>query len=167
MKDKRNSSAFFLSALCLIVLLLSITAMLCACVTTEQPAIAGPMDVEPTSSVAETASPTDASTEPPTEPTEPSPTCPPDGDPEDITCQGSYTAGKMELSKNSQTVVATAGKHKLTSGLLQIYYQAAVNAYQEEGHENAPDFEQGLDTQLRDLEGTTVTWQVPSEETEV
>lgn len=159
MKDKRNSSAFSPRALCLIVLLLSITAMLCACVTTEQPAIAGPMDVEPTSSVAETASPTDASTEPPTEPTEPSPTCPPDGDPEDITCQGSYTAGKMELSKNSQTVVATAGKHKLTSGLLQIYYQAAVNAYQEEGHENAPDFEQGLDTQLRDLEGTTVTWQ--------
>ena len=87
-------------------------------------------------------------TDPPTEPTEPPPTCPPDGNPDDVTAQGSYTGTAMEVVQNDDVVVATIGKEELTNALLQIYYQMAVGAYQEAGHEIAPDFTQSLDTQL-------------------
>lgn len=157
MESKRNLSAFLRRTLCLIVLLLLSAALLCACGSEQQEHVT-PGTEEP-AFAEDTVPPTEAPTEPPTEPTEPPPTCPPDGNPEDITCQGSYTAGKMELSKNAQTVVATAGDKTLTNGLLQIYYQTAVNTYMEAGHELVPDFEKPLDTQLRDLNGTTVTWQ--------
>ena len=157
MKAKRNSSVFFRRTLCLIALFLLSALLLAACAAQPQAPADDPVEKPAVSE--ETVPPTQAPTEPPTEPTEPPPTCPPDGNPEDITCQGSYTAGKMELSKNSQTVVATAGKQELTNGLLQIYYQTAVNTYREAGHENGPDFGQPLDTQLLDLNGTTITWQ--------
>ena len=161
MKTKRNFSASLRRTLCLIVMLVLSAMLLSACGTDPRTPVDSTEDLSafPEETVPPTDAPTAPPTEPPTEPTEPPPTSPPDGNPEDITCQGSYTAGKMELSKNAQTVVATAGKHELTNGLLQIYYQTAVNTYREEGHEDGPDFEQSLDTQLRDLEGTTVTWQ--------
>lgn len=109
---------------------------------------------------------TEASTVPPTEtqvvetePTEPPPTCPPDGNPDDVTCKGSYTKAGSELMDGCNDVVATVGEKKLTNALLQIYYQAAVGAYQKAGHDVAPDFTQELDTQLCPLEGTAITWQ--------
>lgn len=107
----------------------------------------------------QTEVPTQEPTDPPTEPTEPPPTSPPDGNPEDVSCKGSYTSGPAILAANDQVVVATAGKEELTNGLLQIYYQMAVNTYREENHAIAPDFTQTLDTQLCPLEGPAVTWQ--------
>jgi len=100
-----------------------------------------------------------APTAPPTEPTEPPPTCPPDGNPDDITCQGSYTGTVSELSANDKTIVATAGDFSLNNALLQIYYQIAVGTYKEAGHEIAPDFSLPLDVQLCPLDGTAITWQ--------
>ena len=152
MKAKRNPSVFYRRTLCLIALFLLSALLLAACAAQPQAPADDPVEKPAVSE--ETVPPTQAPTEPPTEPTEPPPTCPPDGNPEDITCQGSYTAGKMELSKNSQTVVATAGKQELTNGQLQIYYQTAVNTYREAGHENGPDLGQPMDIQLLDLNGT-------------
>ena len=103
-----------------------------------------------------TAAPTEATVP---APTEPEPTAPPDGNPDDVTCKGSYNGGVMELSKAMNTTVATAGDKELTNGLLQIYYRMAVNNYRKTGNEIAPDFSQGLDTQIRDLDGTAMTWQ--------
>ena len=93
------------------------------------------------------------------EPTEPEPTAPPDGNPEDVTCQGSYTGTVTEIAASKNTVIATIGKEELTNALLQIYYQMAVSAYRDAGHEVAPDFTKPLDTQLRELNGLTITWQ--------
>ena len=109
-----------------------------------------------------TEAPTVVPAEPePTEPapTEPEPTAPPDGNPDDVTCKGSYTGTVVELADSKDQVVASIGENKLTNALLQIYYQMAVNAYKEAGHENAPDFSQSLDTQLLELDGSTLTWQ--------
>lgn len=98
-------------------------------------------------------------TVPETEPTEPSPTSPPDGNPDDVTCKGSYTGDTMEVVQSMKTVVATIGETEMTNALLQVYYRMAVNTYREAGHEIAPDFTQPLDTQLCPLEGTAATWQ--------
>ena len=111
------------------------------------------------SPAAPTAAPTEA-TVPETEPpTEPQPTAPADGNPDDITCKGSYTGNAMTLSESKETAVATIGKEALSNGLLQIYYQMAVQAYQAASHEVAPDFTQPLDVQLCPIEGTATTWQ--------
>lgn len=49
-------------------------------------------------------------------------TIPPDGNPDDETCKGTYTVTDAELQAQLDTVVATVGEHKLTNGMLQIYY---------------------------------------------
>ena len=103
-----------------------------------------------------TAAPTEA-TEP--APTEPEPTAPPAGNPNDITCKGSYDSTVMELAQSMNTTVATVGDMELSNGLLQIYYRMAVNAYREAQHEVAPDFTQSLDSQIRDLDGSAISWQ--------
>ena len=156
MKNKRNPSVFSRRTGCLIILMILSVLLLAAC------GAGIPNSVVPTDEpiVDATAAPTEAPTAAPTEaPTEPLPPYPPDGNPNDITCKGSYTAGKMELSKNAQQVVARVGDHELTSGLLQIYYQTAINEYRLKGLEYGPNFEDRLDTQLRDLDGISITWQ--------
>ena len=116
---------------------------------------------EATQEAAVSPAPTEVTEPAPTEPapTEPEPTAPPDGNPDDVTCQGSYTGTVAETAANKNTVVATIGDAELTNAQLQIYYRMAVSAYREAGHADAPDFAKPLDTQLRDLDGTTVTWQ--------
>ena len=111
----------------------------------------------PPAATEETTVPPIEETEP--APTEPEPTAPPDGNPDDVTCQGSYTGTVAEIAAYKNTPVATIGKEELTNAQLQIYYQMAVSAYREAGHEVGPDFSKPLDTQLRDLDGMTVTWQ--------
>ena len=96
-------------------------------------------------------------TQPPTEPQ--GPTAPPDGNPEDVTCKGSYHADVAELAAASQNTVATLGEETLTNGLLQIYYHMAINAYRSSEPEIAPDFTQPLDVQMCPLENDSVTWQ--------
>ena len=49
-------------------------------------------------------------------------TVPSDGNPDDETCKGTYTAADDAVSANKDTVIATMGEHKLTNGELQVYY---------------------------------------------
>ena len=58
----------------------------------------------------------------PTEPTVPVGTVPADGNPDDATCQGSYTDTDAALKNNADTVVATLGDMSLTNGQLQVLY---------------------------------------------
>ena len=92
---------------------------------------------------------------PETVPTEPPATIPPDGDPENVSCRGSYT---VERADGSQ-VVASIEDQELTNGKLNILYRLAVSSYQAREGEPAPDFEKPLDTQVCELPGDHVTWQ--------
>lgn len=81
-------------------------------------------------------------------------TVPPDGNPDDVTCKGSYT-GEPE----ADAVVATIGDAQLTNGQLQVYYWAEVAAYRQSGQEPAPDFGQPLDTQSCEMDDSVASWQ--------
>lgn len=50
------------------------------------------------------------------------PTIPEDGNPDDVTCKGTYTAEGEELTKQMDQVVATLDGEELTNGQLQVYY---------------------------------------------
>ena len=58
--------------------------------------------------------------------TEADPTIPDDGDPNDETCKGTYTAEDATVMASHDTVVATMGNLELTNGELQIYYWMSV-----------------------------------------
>ena len=78
-------------------------------------------------------------------------TIPADGNPDDVTCKGSYTGTEEEVAAAADTVVATAGDRQLTNGQLQIHYWlAAQNFYSNYGTYAAYfglDATQPLDTQ--------------------
>ena len=86
--------------------------------------------------------------------TEPAPTAPPDGNPNDVTCKGSYTG-----TVNASAVVATAGEERLTNGLLQALYEMEAATWRQSGSQPSPDWSQSLDTQACPLETQAVTWQ--------
>ncbi len=86
-------------------------------------------------------------------------TPPPDGDPNNVTCKGTYTVTDEEVPGLMQHTVATIGDYKLTNGELQVYYWMEVAAYRQGGHDIAPDFTKPLDVQMCDLGETPVTWQ--------
>ena len=99
-----------------------------------------------------------------TEPAETVPaTIPPDGNPEDVTCKGSYSATEEEIKAASDTVVATIGEHELTVGLLQAYYWDSVYAFLQDYGSYASmfglDLNQSLDTQLCTIGDISMTWQ--------
>ena len=127
----------------LIVLLLVLALLLCGC---DRKA-----DVPFLQDKAETADTEEAV--PTTEETVP-PTVAPDGNPEDVTCKGSYTG-----SGSMSAAVAAAGEKKLTNEELQIWYWAAVSQYRQEVHEVAPDFEKPLDTQPCEIDSSVNSWQ--------
>ena len=81
-------------------------------------------------------------------------TIPADGDPNDVTCKGSYTAGL-----DAQAVVATAGDAELTNSELQVWYWAEVAEYRQAQHEIAPDFDAPLDTQTCQIDTGVASWQ--------
>ena len=91
-------------------------------------------------------------------------TIPADGNPDDVTCKGSYTVTDEEAAANKDTVVATIGDAQLTNGQLQVYYWSMVNSYlsSEYGYTlmyyGAIDYTQPLDTQIS-FEDETLTWQ--------
>ena len=89
----------------------------------------------------------------PTE-TEPAPTTPPDGNPGDVTCKGSYTG-----TVNASNLVATAGEEALTNGLLQALYELEAATWKQSGSQPGPDWSQSLDTQVCPLDTDAVTWQ--------
>lgn len=98
-------------------------------------------------------------------------TIPADGNPDDETCKGSYTASDEEVKAAADTVVATAGDYELTNGELQVYYWLGIqntlqtwsyysNAY---GFDYAAmmglDYTQPLDTQICTMAENGATWQ--------
>lgn len=113
--------------------------------------LTGCSGVLPTVKEAPTAAPETQTA--PTE-TEPAPTTPPDGNPGDVTCKGSYT-GTVKASN----LVATAGEETLTNGLLQALYELEAATWQQSGSQPGPDWSQSLDTQVCPLDTDAVTWQ--------
>ena len=91
-------------------------------------------------------------------------TVPADGNPDDVTCKGTYTVSDEEALANKGTVVATIGDAQLTNGQLQVYYWSMVNSYlsSEYGYymmySGAIDYTQPLDTQIS-VEDQNLTWQ--------
>ena len=98
-----------------------------------------------------------------TEPTTP-PTTPADGNPDDVTCKGTYTVSDEDAIAGADAVVATMGDKQLTNSELQVYYWNYVASYlsSEYGYQammyGMLDFSQGLDTQLCMMDGN-LTWQ--------
>lgn len=88
-------------------------------------------------------------------------TIPADGNPEDVTCKGSYTGSDADALAAMDTVVATMGEHTLTNRQLQVYYWRLLNqqAYQFAMYGYLDPY-QGLDTQIySQTEEMTLTWQ--------
>lgn len=91
-------------------------------------------------------------------------TVPADGNPEDVTCKGTYTVSDTEVLDNRATVVASIGDNTLTNGQLQAYYWSMVNQYlsSEYGYYmmmyGVLDYAQPLDTQIC-MENESLTWQ--------
>lgn len=99
-----------------------------------------------------------------TEPVETVPaTVPEDGDPDDATCKGTYTASDDEVIAARDTVVATSGDRELTLGQLQVYYWMEVRQFLNNyGYYLAYfglDYTQGLDTQVCSIAEEPMTWQ--------
>ena len=89
-------------------------------------------------------------------------TIPADGNPEDVTCKGSYSISNEEIAAAADTVVATIGENTLTNRNLQIYYwmevQNFLNTYGNYAAYFGMDYTQPLDTQISTYD-ETLTWQ--------
>ena len=87
-------------------------------------------------------------------------TIPADGNPDDVTCKGSYSVSDEEALAQGDVVVATMGENMLTNSQLQVYYwmeiQNFLNQYGSYAAYFGLDYTQPLDTQLEE-EG--MTWQ--------
>ena len=111
------------------------------------------------------AEPTQEPTELPSEAvsTEPPGTIPADGNPDDVTCKGSYTVGDDVALEYADTVVATMADKELTNGQLQVYYWEEIYAFLNEYGSYASyfglDYTKGLDTQTCAMSETPMTWQ--------
>ena len=81
-------------------------------------------------------------------------TVPEDGNPEDVTCKGTYTG-----SGEDNTVVAKVGDAMLTNGQLRAWYYSTIAQYQLENHPNGPDFSKPLDTQECWADDSVNSWQ--------
>lgn len=89
-------------------------------------------------------------------------TIPADGNPEDVTCKGSYSISDEEIAATADTVVATIGENTLTNRNLQIYYwmevQNFLNTYGNYAAYFGMDYTRPLDTQISNYD-ETLTWQ--------
>ncbi len=89
-------------------------------------------------------------------------TVPADGNPDDETCKGTYTASDDAVIANADTVVATAGEYQLTNAQLQVYYwlevQNFLSQYGSYAYYFGLDYTQPLDTQLCSMMESG-TWQ--------
>ena len=88
-------------------------------------------------------------------------TIPADGNPEDVTCKGSYSADAEQLAAEADKVVATMGDSTLTNAELQVYYWMGVydflNQYGSYASMFGLDYTKPMDMQLS-IDGT-LTWQ--------
>ena len=93
--------------------------------------------------------------------TTPAATIPADGNPDDVTCKGTYTVTDDEIAAAASTVVATVGTETLTNAELQVYYWMQVIDFLNQYYSYASLFglnvDQPLDTQIC-MDGT-MTWQ--------
>ena len=89
-------------------------------------------------------------------------TIPADGNPEDVTCKGSYSVSDEETAVVGDTVVATVGEHTLTNSQLQVYYwmevQNFLNTYGAYAAYFGMDYTRPLDTQIC-VYDENLTWQ--------
>ena len=91
-------------------------------------------------------------------------TVPADGNPDDVTCKGTYTVTDEEAAAAKNAVVATMGDEQLTNGELQVYYWSVVNSILSSNYgyslmyQGLLDYSQPLDTQLCS-EDNSLTWQ--------
>lgn len=81
-------------------------------------------------------------------------TVPADGNPEDVTCKGTYTR-----EGDPAAVIAQIGDTKLTNEALAVWYWAAAAQYQASGKTPAPDFDAPLDSQPYEADTTVGSWQ--------
>lgn len=90
-------------------------------------------------------------------------TIPADGNPEDQTCKGSYTATDDQVLANHDALVATMGDAKLTNGQFAVYYWNAAYEFLSEYGSYAAyfglDITQPLDKQTCTMFETSMTWQ--------
>lgn len=89
-------------------------------------------------------------------------TIPQDGNPDDETCKGTYTASDADVIAAGDTVVAKVGEYALTNSQLQVYYWMEVQSFLGTYGSYAPyfglDYTQPLDTQVCGI-ADGVTWQ--------
>lgn len=89
-------------------------------------------------------------------------TIPADGNPDDVTCKGSYSVSDEEMKAAADTVVATIGEHTLTNDKLQVYYwmevQNFLNTYGNYAAYFGMDYTRPLDTQHCTYD-ENLTWQ--------
>ena len=100
-------------------------------------------------------------TEAPVETTEETvpPTIPEDGNPDDVTCSGSYYGSDAAVKDMASSTVATMGDTVLTNRELQLYYWLSVADHCQADHAEKPDLSQGLDTQICTIDSTVNSWQ--------
>ena len=92
-------------------------------------------------------------------------TIPADGNPDDVTCKGTYTADDETVTAAGDTVVATIGDATLTVSQLQVYYWMEVRNfltnlyyYGVDGTYYGMDYSLGLDYQSCGI-ASGMTWQ--------
>ena len=113
---------------------------------------------------AETTVPETTVSEPAATETQAPATVPADGNPDDVTCKGTYTVTDEEAAAAKDTVVATMGDEQLTNGRLQVYYWSVVNSILSSNYgyslmsQGLLDYSQPLDTQTCS-EDSSLTWQ--------
>lgn len=90
-------------------------------------------------------------------------TVPADGNPDDETAKGSYTAPDEEVLAARETVVARVGDYTLTNGQLQICYwmevQNFLSSYGSYASYFGLDYTKPLDTQVCGIAENGCTWQ--------
>ncbi len=115
-----------------------------------------PVETVPVESTDPSVAPTVTETVPPA-------TIPADGNPDDVTCKGSYTVSDEDVIANSAAVVAAVGSQQLTNAELQIYYWLEVQNFIANYGSYAAyfglDFTQPLDTQSCTISESQMTWQ--------
>lgn len=84
----------------------------------------------------------------------PLPPLPSDGNPNDVTCKGTYSG-----AVDADTVVARSGSGALTNGQLQAWYWAAVASHREKTDVAQPDYEIPLDRQSCPMDSSVNSWQ--------
>lgn len=86
-------------------------------------------------------------------------TVPANGNKDDVTCQGSYTASEKTVKAKADKVVATVGNAELTNEMLQsIYWMQVYNYLGNYGTSNI-NTSQPLDQQICPLSADGWTWQ--------